>query len=47
MSMIVQCMKCGWLQFAASNTVADIMEEDHLLDDKCTGAVLRSEGAKA
>lgn len=35
--MIVQCMKCGWLQFAANETVVDVMKEDHLLDDRCDG----------
>ena len=43
--MIMQCMKCGWAQVAANHTVADIMEEDHLLDDQCVGEVRRMQNA--
>jgi hypothetical protein len=44
--MILQCMKCGWIQAAASKSVADVMTEDHLLDDLCEGRVARMEGSK-
>lgn len=45
--MIMQCMKCGYVNIAANHTVADIIEEDHLLDDQCTGQMQRSEGRKS
>lgn len=45
--MIVQCMKCGWLQYATSDAVADMMEQDHLLDDYCVGRVMRLKEMKA
>lgn len=35
--MIVQCMKCGWTQFAAGQSIVELMKEDHLLDDRCDG----------
>ena len=44
MNMIVQCMKCGWLQYVTSDYAAEWMAESHSKIDGCEGRVARSEG---
>lgn len=44
---MLQCMKCGWVQMAAGDSVAVIMIDDHKFDDLCDGEVRRSSGKAA